>query len=67
MKKLYDVVDKQVVRNAKFKTLKTKLNKLDKKIPDATTLVHINQYNTDKKNLGKKMKMLRKKYLMLMV
>ena len=67
MKKLYDVVDKQVVRNAKFKTLKTKLNKLDKKIPDATTLVHINQCNTDKKNLGKKMKMLRKKYLMLMV
>ena len=56
MKKLYDVVDKQVVRNAKFKTLKTKLNKLDKKCPDATTLVHINQYNTDKKNLGKKWK-----------
>ena len=56
MKKLYDVVDKQFVRNAKFKILKTKLNNLDKKVPDATTLVHINQCNTDKKNLGKKWK-----------
>ena len=24
------------------------------KIPDATTLIHINQYNTDKENLDKK-------------
>ena len=27
----------------KFNTLKTKVNKLDKKIPDVTTLIHINQ------------------------
>ena len=28
-------------------TLKTKVNSLEKKSPDATTLIHINQYNTD--------------------
>ena len=27
-------------------TLKTKVNSLEKKIPDATTLIHINQCNT---------------------
>ena len=32
------------------------LNQLDQKIPDATTLIRINQYNTDKQNLEKKMK-----------
>ena len=34
--------------------LETKVNSLEKKIPDATTLIHINQYNTDKQNLDKK-------------
>ena len=34
-----------------YNKLKTKVNKSDKKIPDATTSVHINQYNTDKQNL----------------
>ena len=37
-----------------FNALKTKVNKLDKKIPDATTSIHINQYNTYKQNLKKK-------------
>ena len=37
----------------KFNTLKTKVNNLERKIPDATTLIHINQYNTDKQNLEK--------------
>ena len=54
LKKLRDVVDNEVVKNKKFNTLKTKLNNLDKKIPDATTLIHINQYNSDKQNLEKK-------------
>ena len=40
LKKLSDVVDNKVVRNKKFNTLKTKANKLDKKIPHATTLIH---------------------------
>ena len=54
MKKLSDVVENEVVKNTKFDTLKTKVNNLEKKIPDATTSVHINQYNTDKQYLGKK-------------
>ena len=42
MKKLSDVVDNQVARNTKFTTLKTKVNKIDQKISDATTLININ-------------------------
>ena len=30
-------------------TLKTKVSSLENKTPDETTLIHINQYNTDKK------------------
>ena len=35
LKKLSDVVDSQVVKKATFNTLKTKLNNLEKEIPDA--------------------------------
>ena len=35
-----------------------KVNKLDKKSPDATTLIHIDQYKTDKHNLKRKLNML---------
>ena len=49
-KKLSDVVDNEVVKNKEFNTLKTKVNKLDQKIPHATTLAHIDQYNTYKQN-----------------
>ena len=45
---LSDVVDNKVVKNIKFNKLKTKVNNLEKNIPDATTLIHINQYCTDK-------------------
>ena len=43
-------MDNEVVKNIKFNTLKTKVNNIEKKkkIPDSTTLIHINQYNTDK-------------------
>ena len=51
--KLNDVVDNEVVKNTKFNTPKTKVNDLENKIPDASTLIWLNQYNTDKKNLGK--------------
>ena len=54
LEKLSDVVDNEVVKNIKFNTLKTKLNTLEKKIPDVTALIQINQYNTDKQNLVKK-------------
>ena len=54
-KKLSDVVDNDVVKNTKFITLKTKVNNLERKIPDATTLIHTNHiskiYNTYKQNL----------------
>ena len=42
LKKLSDVVDNEVVKNKKFNTLKTNVNNLEKQIPDATTLIHIN-------------------------
>ena len=51
--KLNDVVDNEVVKNTKFNTPKTKVNDLENKIPDASTLIWLNQYNTDKQNLGK--------------
>ena len=61
-KKLSHLVDNEVIKNTKFNTLETKVNNLEKKIPDATTLIHINQYNTDKQILEKKMEMLIIKY-----
>ena len=48
LKKLSDVVDNEVVKNSKFNTLNTKVNGLEKKIYDATSIVYINQCNTDK-------------------
>ena len=53
MKKLSNVVHNEVVTNTKLNTLKTKLNNLEKKSPNATTLTHINQYNKDKQSLEK--------------
>ena len=48
LKKLSDVVDNEVIKNKKCNSLKSKVNNLEKKIPDTTFLIHINQYNTDK-------------------
>ena len=53
-KKMSDVMRKKVVKKAVYNKLNTKANNLKNKIPDATTLVYINQYNTDKQNLEKK-------------
>ena len=58
MKKSNAVVDNEVAKNTKFNTLKTKVNNLEKKITDTTTLIHINQYNIDKYYLEKRMEML---------
>ena len=44
-----------------FNTLKTKIYSLESKIPDATTLIPISQYNTDKQNLEKKIRDIDKK------
>ena len=54
LKKLSDVLDKEVVKNTKFNSLKTKVINLEKKIPDTTILIPITQCNTDKQNLEKK-------------
>ena len=62
LKMLSDLVDNEVAKNTKFNTLKAEVNNLEKKTPDGTTLIHINQYNTDKQNLEeKKLEMLIKK------
>ena len=58
LKKSSAVVDNEVDKNTKFNTLKTKVDNLENEIPDATTLIHINQYNTDKQNLEKKLEIL---------
>ena len=42
LKKVSDFVDNEVVKNAKFNTLKAKVNNLERRIPDATTLIYIN-------------------------
>ena len=54
LKILSEVAANEVVKNAKLKTSKAKVNSLEKKIYDATILIHINQCNTDKQNLEKK-------------
>ena len=62
LKKLSDAVDNEVIKNTKFSTLKTKVNNLEKKIPDETTLIHMSQFNTDKQNLKKNIGDVDKKY-----
>ena len=42
LKKLSDVVDNEVVKNSKFNTLNTKVDGLEKKISNATSIVYIN-------------------------
>ena len=41
LKKLSDLVKIEVVKNTKFSTLKTKVNHLEKKISEATTLINL--------------------------
>ena len=58
LKTLSDIVDNEVVKNTKFNTLKTKVNNLEKKVPDATTLIYINQCNIDEQHLETQLEML---------
>ena len=50
--RLSDVLYNEFVKNKS--TLKTKVNKIDKNILDTATLIHINQYSTDKQSSEKK-------------
>ena len=54
LKKLSDIVDNEVAKNSKFQYTKRIGKYSEKKIPDATNLIHINQFNIDKQNLEKK-------------
>ena len=67
MKKLSDVVYNEVAKNTKFNTLKIKVNDLENNIPDATTLMYINQYGRDEHNLEKKIRDIDKKYQVQMI
>ena len=53
-KKLNNVVTKEVVKKTVYNKLNTKLNYLENKISDASTLIKLNQYNSHKQNLEKK-------------
>ena len=44
----------KLLKKTRFNKLKTKVNNLEKKIPDTNNLIHITQYNTDKQNSEKK-------------
>ena len=44
LKKLSVALKNEVVKNTTFSTLKTKVNDLEEQIPDAITLIQINQY-----------------------
>ena len=48
-KKVSYVVDQKVDKNTKLSTLNTKVNYLEKKIPDVCTLIQTSQYKTDKR------------------
>ena len=67
LKKLSDVVNKEVVKNTKLNKINTKVNKLDKKMSEATTLININQCKAGKQNLEKKIGDVDKKYQTLVV
>ena len=54
IKKLSDVVSKEVVKETKYNKLRLTVNNLENKIPDGSTLIHINQYNTNKQGLENK-------------
>ena len=47
-KNLSDIGSKKDIKNTKFNKLNTKVNNLESKIPDVSTLIQTNQYNTDK-------------------
>ena len=65
LKKLGDIVSKEVIKKTVYNTLNTKVNNSEKKIPN--TLIKSNQYNTDKRNLEKISEMLRTKSQALVV
>ena len=67
LKRLTDIVYRAIVKKLEFNKLNTKLNNLEKKTPETTTLTLIKECNTDKQSLEKKNEDVHKKYQMSMV
>ena len=67
LKRLTDIVYRAIVKKLEFNKLNTKLNNLEKKTPETTTLTLIKECNTDKQSLEKKNEDAHKKYQMSMV
>ena len=53
-KKLNNIVTKELVKKTVYNKLNTKINYLENKISDVSTLFQSNQYNVCKQNLEKK-------------
>ena len=53
-KKLNNIVTKELVKKTVYNKLNTKINYLENKISDTSTLIKLNQYNSHKQNLEKK-------------
>ena len=53
--------------NAVYSKLNRKVNDLENKIPDVSTLIQKNQYSKDKNNLEKTIREIRAKYPILVV
>ena len=60
-KKMIDVLRKEVIEKTKYAKLNSKVNNLKNKNLDASTLVYMNQYNTDKQGLENKIENVDKK------
>ena len=48
LKKINDIVSKEVVKKIVYGTKNMKVNNLEKKFADVSNLIQINQWNTDK-------------------
>ena len=48
LKKLNDVVDKEIVKKTVYNLVNTKVNNLERKIPGTSTVSQTNQYNRSK-------------------
>ena len=57
LKNLSDLVSKEVIENTNFFEVNTKakVNSFEKKFPNVSTLIHTDQYNTEKKIYRKKL------------
>ena len=58
-------MNKKVLKNTKVRTIKTKLNSLEKKIPDVSTLNRKIHHNTSKQNLKEKIEVTENKIPLL--